>query len=58
MGTELLKRLLQVGRDEHLTLISAKILIENFAIQKLYETLGFCLYPTTETSVVKAEIIT
>ncbi|MEA5628091.1 bifunctional acetate--CoA ligase family protein/GNAT family N-acetyltransferase [Nostoc sp. UHCC 0251] len=58
LGTELLKRLLQVGCDEHLTLISAEILTENSAMQRVCEKLGFRIYPTAETSVVRAEIIT
>ncbi len=58
LGTELLKRLLQVGHDEHLTLISAEILAENSGMQKVCEKLGFRIYPTAETSVVRAEIIT
>ncbi|MDZ7991389.1 MAG: GNAT family N-acetyltransferase [Nostoc sp. EfeVER01] len=58
LGTELLKRLLQVGRDEHLTLINAEILTENSAMQRVCEKLGFRIYPTAETSVVRAEMIT
>ncbi|MCC5632827.1 bifunctional acetate--CoA ligase family protein/GNAT family N-acetyltransferase [Nostoc sphaeroides CHAB 2801] len=58
LGTELLKRLLQVGRDEHLTLISAEILAENSAMQRVCEKLGFRIHPTAEGSVVRAEIIT
>lgn len=58
LGTELLKRLLQVGHDEHLTLISAGILTENSAMQRVCEKLGFRIYPTAEGSVVRAEIIT
>ncbi|MCC5632798.1 bifunctional acetate--CoA ligase family protein/GNAT family N-acetyltransferase [Nostoc sphaeroides CHAB 2801] len=58
LGTEVLRRLLQVGRDEHLTLISAEILAENSAMQRVCEKLGFRIYPTAETSVVRAEIIT
>ncbi|ARV57966.1 acetyl CoA synthetase subunit alpha [Nostocales cyanobacterium HT-58-2] len=56
VGTELLKRLLQVGRDEQLTLISAEILTENSAMQRVCEKLGFCIHPTADASVVRAEI--
>jgi acetyltransferase len=56
LGSELLKRLLQVGRDEHLTLISAEILTENSAMQRVSEKLGFRIYPTADASVVRAEI--
>lgn len=58
LGTEVLRRLLQVGRDEHLTLISAEILAENSAMQRVCEKLGFCIHPTSDASVVRAEIIT
>ncbi|MDM9581568.1 bifunctional acetate--CoA ligase family protein/GNAT family N-acetyltransferase [Nostoc sp. GT001] len=58
LGTELLKRLLQVGRDENLTLISAEILAENSAMRRVCEKLGFRIHPTAEGSVVRAEMIT
>ncbi|PMB35437.1 acetyl CoA synthetase subunit alpha [Fischerella thermalis BR2B] len=56
LGTELLKRLLEVGRDEQLRLISAEILTENSAMQRVCEKLGFRIYPTVDASVVRAEI--
>lgn len=37
--------------------ISAEILTDNSAMQKLCEKLGFRIYPTAEASVVRAEII-
>ncbi len=54
LGTELLKRLLQVGRDEQLTLISAEILAENSAMQRVCQKLSFCICPTADASVVRA----
>lgn len=56
LGTELLKRLLEVGRDEQLRLISAEILTENSAMQRVCEKLGFRIYPTVDAAVVRAEI--
>ncbi|MER3589527.1 MAG: acetyl CoA synthetase subunit alpha, partial [Mastigocladus sp. ERB_26_1] len=56
LGTELLKRLLQVGCDEQLALISAEILTENSAMQRVCEKLGFRIYPTVDAAVVRAEI--
>ncbi|HEY9711573.1 MAG TPA: GNAT family N-acetyltransferase [Oculatellaceae cyanobacterium] len=53
LGTELLRRLLQVGRDEHLDRIKAEILAENFAMQRVCEKLGFRLH--REPDLVKAE---
>ena len=53
LGTELLRRLLQVGRDEKLDRISAEILPENRAMQRVCEKVGFCLHPATD--LVKVE---
>ncbi|MDB9372533.1 bifunctional acetate--CoA ligase family protein/GNAT family N-acetyltransferase [Nodularia sphaerocarpa] len=56
IGTELLRRLLQVSQDEQLTRISADILSENYPMQKVCETLGFRIERTDDPSVVKAQI--
>lgn len=57
LGTQLLRRLLQVGRNEHLDRIYAEILAENRAMQRVCEKLGFQMHPTEDSSVVRAEII-
>jgi acetyltransferase len=54
LGTELLSRLLQVGRDENLSRICADILPENLEMQRVSEKLGFRLLRAAD--VVKAEI--
>lgn len=54
LGTELLKRLVKVGRDEQLERISAEILPENHAMQRVCKKVGFHLRRTPE--LVKAEI--
>jgi acetyltransferase len=41
LGTELLKRLVQVGRDEKLSHISADILADNIAMQVVSKKVGF-----------------
>ncbi|RUT04364.1 GNAT family N-acetyltransferase [Dulcicalothrix desertica PCC 7102] len=56
LGTELLKRLLQIGRDENLTGIGASILLENRGMQRICEKLGFLKYNSDDNSVVKVEI--
>ncbi|MCP6757705.1 MAG: bifunctional acetate--CoA ligase family protein/GNAT family N-acetyltransferase [Fischerella sp. CENA71] len=56
LGTELLKRLLQVGRSEHLNYINAEILTENSGMQRVCEKLGFRLDPIPDSSVIKAEV--
>ncbi len=56
LGTELLSRLLQIGRNEHLTRITAEILCDNSGMQRVCEKLGFQIYRTDDPSVVRAEI--
>lgn len=56
LGTELLRVLLQVGRDERLRRITATILPENRDMQRVSEKLGFRLRHVPEDQVVKAEI--
>jgi acetyltransferase len=55
LGTELLKRLLKVGHDEQLERISAEILAENGAMQRVCTKLGFRLR-SLEAGVIKATI--
>ncbi len=55
LGTELLGRLVQVGRDEGLERITAEILAENRSMQRVCEKLGFQLAPV-EDGTVKVEI--
>jgi acetyltransferase len=43
LGTELLKRLVQIGRDEKLSLISANIMSDNHAMQHVSRKVGFKL---------------
>jgi acetyltransferase len=56
LGTELLKRLLQIGSDEHLAGIGASILVENIGMQRVCSKLGFQKYNSDDNSVVKVEI--
>jgi acetyltransferase len=57
LQVELLRRLLQVGPQENLDRIGAKILCDNRAMQRVCEKLGFQIYRTEDASVVKAEIV-
>ena len=54
LGTELLRRLLQIGRQEQLSRITAHILAENYPMQKVAEKVGFRLHRAVD--VVEAEI--
>jgi acetyltransferase len=56
LGTELLQRLLQVGRDEGLKQINADILPENLAMQRVCQKVGFRLDRRVDLGVVRAEI--
>jgi acetyltransferase len=56
LGTEMLKRLVQVGRDEQLERITAEVLCENRAMQRVCEKAGFHLTPSDE-GIVKAELV-
>ncbi len=55
LGTELLKRLLEVGRNEHLEKISGEILSANSAMKRVCEKLGFHFQSTATLSVLRTE---
>jgi acetyltransferase len=57
LGTELLSRLLQIGRDERLQRISADILPENLAMQRICEKLGFTTVYDERDNLIKAVIL-
>jgi acetyltransferase len=56
LGTELLRRVLEVGRDEKFAKITGDILPDNFVMQRLAEKYGFELKRSIEDPVVKAEL--
>lgn len=56
LGTEILSRLLQVGRDEGLDRITAEVLAENLMMRHVCQKLGFQISHTSDHSVMKAEI--
>jgi len=56
LGTELVRRLLQVGRDEKIQRVVANILLENRAMQRICQKLGFTLRRVADEPLVKAEI--
>jgi acetyltransferase len=51
LGVELLRRLIQVARDEHLDSMQAFLLRENVEMRGLVEKLGFRVEPADETGV-------
>jgi acetyltransferase len=54
LGTELLRRLVEIGRDEQLERIGAEILPQNLGMQRVSEKVGFRLQRRSDF--VKAEI--
>ncbi len=56
LGTELLRRLIEIGRAEGVKVITADILAENSAMQKVSEKLGFKLTREPGDPVVSARL--
>ncbi len=56
LGTELLRRLVNIGRDEGLSRITGDILAANYDMQHISEKLGFHITSTDDPSVVRAEL--
>ncbi len=56
LGTELLRRLIDIARREGVKVITADILAENYAMQKVAEKAGFQLTRDIEDSVVSARL--
>jgi acetyltransferase len=56
LGTELLRRLIAIGRDEGLARIVAEMLTENRAMQQVCQRLGFRIASTSDEHTVRASI--
>ncbi|MFN7517067.1 MAG: bifunctional acetate--CoA ligase family protein/GNAT family N-acetyltransferase, partial [Dolichospermum sp.] len=56
LGTELLRKLLEVGKNEKICCIYADILADNSAMQQICKKLGFQISHTDDQTVLKAEI--
>lgn len=56
LGTELLRRLIQFSRDEHLQRLTGDILAENRGMQELCKRFGFSLHYSREDHLLKAEL--
>ncbi len=56
LGTLLLNKLLEIGRAEGLRRITADILFENYAMQRISRNLGFRLHRNTNEMVMKADL--
>jgi len=56
LGTELLRRLIQVGRDERLARITANVLPENTEMQTVLKRLGFEVHTAEDGTLLAATI--
>lgn len=56
LGTEILTRLMEIAKNEKISVIFAEILAENIAMQKVCQNLGFEILPTDDGTILKAEI--
>lgn len=56
LGSELLRQLLLIGRQEKIDHITAEILADNFPMQKICERLGFTLHRVMGEPMFRAEI--
>jgi acetyltransferase len=56
LGTELLRRLIQVGRDEKLARITANVLPENTEMQTVLKRLGFDVHTADDGTLLAATI--
>ncbi len=54
IGTELLHRFIQVGREEHIKRILATMAADNGAIRKIFERAGASVYPGAESGTIEA----
>jgi len=57
LGTEMLRRLLQVARDEKLCRVTGNLLPDNLAMQRVCEKLGFGLQRSEAERLVKAVVV-
>jgi acetyltransferase len=57
LGSELLRRLIQIGRDERVGRIVGDILPDNEPMQRVCENVGFKLSRSVDDPVVKAELV-
>jgi acetyltransferase len=56
LGTELVRRLLEVGRAEGIQRITAEVLPKNRGMQRICERLGFRLHHDFKEQIVRVEI--
>jgi acetyltransferase len=50
LGIELLRRTVQIARDEKLSSVSAEMLRDNLTVQRIFKKVGFRLRPLADSS--------
>jgi acetyltransferase len=54
LGRELLRRIIEVARDEKLSRVSSEMLTDNLAMQKVSKKLGFKLQSRLDSPPIRA----
>ena len=54
VGTELMRRLLEIGKEENLEAIVGYILHSNYQMQSICRKLGFAFHPDADQEMIKA----
>jgi acetyltransferase len=54
LGIELLRRTVQIARDEKLTSVSAEMLRDNFTVQRIFKKVGFRVRLVADSSSISA----
>jgi acetyltransferase len=54
LGIELLRRTVQIARDEKLASVSAEMLRDNFTVQRIFKKVGFRLRLVADSSSISA----
>ena len=56
LGHELLRRVVQVARDEKIALVSAEMLPDNVAMRAVFKRLGFQIRPDEDLTSLRATL--
>ncbi len=56
LGTEILQRLIEIGKDEHLRAIHADILPDNLAMRRICQKFGFTTHQDLDDPMLKVEL--
>ena len=54
LGIEVLRRTVQIARDEKLSSVSAEMLRDNLTVQRIFKKVGFRLRPLADSSSISA----